>query len=246
MKSEIFQFFNKYIDAIDPCDGGGIEFNFPTFEQTPRDFLGYAKNDLDGTIDSHRLVNATGNLKRAMDCELDYLLSILGLSRFYREKRLGIDKKLGFFKKSGIFSANSLDRLNKFRNRLEHHYEIPKLEDVHVYYDLVTAFISLGDKFLYKIRSISDVSFYYKCSSNFEIAASTYIDLQISKIEVLLVGNGLPLSFSEQLTTSSSVDELNIFAYLLKVNQLMGDFYYTLISKEEFLSILENEIKQTN
>jgi hypothetical protein len=89
------------------------------------------------------LVNATANLKRAVDCQLDSLLCTLNLDEFYRAKRLGVDRKLGFLKRAGIFRSRSIEKLNALRNRLEHHYEKPKIEDVEVYFDLVAAFVSV-------------------------------------------------------------------------------------------------------
>ncbi|NMH64309.1 hypothetical protein [Shewanella salipaludis] len=243
MRSEILKFFSEKIDSIEGCDGGGLQFSLPPFDLKPKDFLSFSELDLNSENTQHSLVNATSNLKRAMDCELDTLMFVLGLDDFYRKKRLGIEKKLGFLRRSEIFKATSLDRLNKLRNRLEHHYEIPNLEDVEVYYDLVTAFISIGDSFLYKLRSVSVVSLSY-IDSNFKTAAGSSICLQSPKVELDLFneGNKKRSSFCIEPNKKATVESLNNFAYLLKVNLLMGDFYYGSISKDEFISSLESEI----
>jgi hypothetical protein len=243
MKVEILSFFKEHISDIEALDGGGTEFCYPNFDLKPKDFLGYAKDDLAADITIHSLINVTGNLKRAMDCQLDYLLSALNMDTFYREKRLGIDRKLGFFEKAGVFRASSLARLNKLRNRLEHHYETPKLDDVRVYYDLVAAFISIGDSFLYKIRSISEVSLYY-LNTNFETAVSTSIGLERPRIALNLVGAGSEYRYCIDLSDEFTVEKLYDFAYLLKVNMLVGDFYYTAISNNDFISALEYEACQ--
>uniref|UniRef100_UPI0022409ECA hypothetical protein n=1 Tax=Aeromonas salmonicida TaxID=645 RepID=UPI0022409ECA len=56
-----------------------------------------------------------------------------------------MDRKLGFMRIAGIFNARSLDKLNKYRNRLKHHYELPNVEDVDVYFDVVSAFVTIGE-----------------------------------------------------------------------------------------------------
>jgi hypothetical protein len=242
LKSEIFKYFQENIEYLEGCDGGGLSFSLPEFNLRPKNFLSFSELDLNGEHSLHSLVNATGNLKRAMDCELDTLMSVLGLDDLYRRKRLGVDKKLGFLERSGVFKASSLDRINKLRNRLEHHYETPSIEDVQVYFDLVAAFISIGDSFLYKLRSISEVSLshfdydYYGVKSSISLNP-TKINLVIYNIEKEIVNE-----FIVEIDSESTVDDLYNFSYLLKVNQLLGDFYYENISRQEFVDSLECEI----
>jgi len=242
LKSEIFQYFQENIEELEGCDGAGVLFSLPEFDLRPNNFLSFSELDLNGEHSLHRLVNATGNLKRAMDCELDTLMSVLGLDDFYRKKRLGVDKKLGFLERSGVFKASSLDRINKLRNRLEHHYESPSIEDVQVYFDLVAAFISIGDSFLHKLRSISEVSLSYFDSSYYAVKSSislnpTKVDLIIYNIEGEIVNE-----FIVEIDSNSTVDDLYDFSYLLKVNQLLGDFYYDSISRRQFVDSLGSEI----
>ena len=241
MRSQIIKFFEENIELIEGCDGGGLDILLPPFALKPKDFLLFAERDLAGKLDHHKLINATSNLKRAMDCELDTLMFVLGLDDYYRKKRLGVEKKLGFLRISGIFKANSLDRLNTLRNRLEHHYEIPTIEDVHVYYDLVTAFISIGDSFLHKLRSIGTVDLMY-VDSNFKNAAWSSMDFSIPKIELYLTSDKLNHHFSIDLKNDFTVDKLKNFSYLLKVNQLIGDFYYDSITNDDFINSLKIEI----
>ncbi|BEU04303.1 hypothetical protein OAG1_31030 [Agarivorans sp. OAG1] len=242
MKSEILKYFQENIEYLEGCDGGGLSFSLPKFDLRPKNFLTFSELDLNGEHSLHSLVNATGNLKRAMDCELDTLMSVLGLDDLYRKKRLGVDKKLGFLERSGVFKASSLDRINKLRNRLEHHYETPSIEDVQVYFDLVTAFISIGDSFLYKLRSISEVNFSYLDYNHYAVKSSislrpTKVDLVIYNIEKEIVNE-----FVVKIDSNSTVDDLYDFSYLLKVNQLLGDFYHKNMSRNEFVDFLGGEI----
>lgn len=241
MKSEILKFFQENIECLEGSDGGGLTFSLPEFDLRPKHFLSFSELDLNGEHSLHSLVNATGNLKRAMDCELDTLMSVLGLDDFYRKKRLGVDKKLGFLERSGVFKASSLDRINKLRNRLEHHYETPSIEDVQVYFDLVAAFISIGDSFLYKLRSISQVSLTYGDQLYYAVQSS--INLNPTKIEIIIynLDEEIVKDFVVEINPESTVDDLYDFSYLLKVNQLLGELYYENISRKEFIDSLTCE-----
>ena len=86
MKSIVLDFFKKNLDLIESCDGGGLDFSLPKFELRPTDFLRFAEEDLSEDLDMKKLINITSNLKRAMDCELDTLMCVLGLDE-YKIKR---------------------------------------------------------------------------------------------------------------------------------------------------------------
>ncbi len=170
----IYAFIKEHIDNFEVDGGSGTMPNLPRFDLTPRDYLEFAEIDLSSSNSTHSLVNTVSNLKRAIDCQLDFFLSVFNLDSLYRKKRLGVDKKLGFLSKSGIFNAKSMSKLNTIRNRMEHHYELPTLEDVEVYYDLVLAFISVVEnattlagyskQIYYKIDKSGgfDIEFYYE------------------------------------------------------------------------------------
>lgn len=50
---------------------------------------------------------------------------------------------MNFLKVAGIFDSRTLTRLSTICNRMEHNYEIPKANDIEVYYDLVAAFVAI-------------------------------------------------------------------------------------------------------
>lgn len=131
-------------------EGGGRRPRFPDFELFARDYLQVAELELETYLEksadevgSHHLINCVANLKRAMDCELDTFLYVFGLRDIFSERNLGFETRLKFLHRAGIFSARSLIRLNQIRNRMEHEYEIPKVEDLEAYFDLVSAFVYL-------------------------------------------------------------------------------------------------------
>lgn len=237
MEQEIIDFFNKYISELDVDSDGGGWPQTPSFELLPRDFLDFAEKDLDTSNSVHSLINATSNLKRAVDCQLDYLLCTLNLDTYYRSQRLGVDRKLGLLKRAGIFRSRSLTKLNMLRNRLEHHYESPKIEDVEVYYDLVAAFVSV-------VESVIPLA-----------------GLQASLTNALVCGGGVESSFSHseprlQLTlehspsgykqtfeadmskSENSKTDLENFAYLLRVHMLLRKLEESAITEKHFLKAL--------
>ena len=113
---------------------------FLEFELFARDYIKFAEIELDkGTPVS--LINCVGHLKRALECQIDTFFFTFNLHKLFKKRNLGIDKKLEFINKAGIFNSRSLNRLNLIRNNMEHKYEIPKIKELDVFYDLVLALI---------------------------------------------------------------------------------------------------------
>ncbi|WP_345969174.1 hypothetical protein WCX72_07275 [Sulfurimonas sp. HSL1-6] len=236
MRDKVLVFLKQHLADLE-CDStsGGYP-HLPMFQLTPRDFVSFAEKDLSGEkINAYKLVNATSNLKRAVDCQLDLLLNFLGLDDLYRQKRLGIDKKLGFFKVAGVFNARSLEKLNNFRNRLEHHYEIPGVHDVDAYFDVVSAFVTIGENLISNLMSTYEVILFhpqYRIISkiNFD---QPYIQLSMGKdfVEVNLEKSMKP-----------KVEDIQDFAFLLRAHILFIHLYNGAITPEAIISELEKEI----
>jgi len=127
-------------------DSGGLEaISLPHFKLYPRDYIGFAELELQ-TRDNRSLINCIAHLKRAVDCQLDSFLHVLGLAKIFKKRNLKFDKKLEFLEASGVFSGRTLSRLNAIRNRMEHDYEIPEIHDLEAYFDLVVAFVSVMER----------------------------------------------------------------------------------------------------
>lgn len=240
MEEEIISFFDKHIESLygDGGSGGGV--NLADFELLPRDFVEFAERDLRAGNSTHSLVNATSNLKRAIDCQIDYLFIALNLDKLYREKRLGIDKKLGFLKKSGIFRSRSIEKLNALRNRLEHHYEIPKIEDVEVYFDLVAAFVSVIE------ATIPALGFGASLSMAIEGGGLVSTDFSHTgpKIKICLQHDLSSYKKTFQVDLAAPTDvttNLELFAFLLRVHLLLRKLDESAIGSRHFLSSLKGE-----
>ena len=65
------------------ADSAGLVLS--PFELKPGEFLSYAEIDLEKRNTEHDLVNVLGNVKRAIECEVDSLLYIFGLSKISKK-----------------------------------------------------------------------------------------------------------------------------------------------------------------
>lgn len=108
----------------------------------PIDYLNFARRDLVEN-DDRALVNAIGNIKRAIDCQLDVLLEIYGLLRLSMKQKWGFPRKIEIIQKTGVISPNILKRINKTRVDLEHFHKKPEREKVLMAVDVAELFIEL-------------------------------------------------------------------------------------------------------
>ncbi|MGP3791724.1 hypothetical protein [Pseudomonas sp. B392_1p] len=136
-------FLKEHVYNLSVSGSSGHIVDLPEYEIHPREFLEFAEAELKDLSSNQSIVNCISNLKRAIDCQIDIFLFSLNLLSIYKKRKLGIDKKLGFIERCGMFSKYSLSRINTIRNRLEHDYQIPKIDDIYIYFDIVTAFISV-------------------------------------------------------------------------------------------------------
>lgn len=157
-----------------------------TFEISPRDFLAYAKEDLKKTSDIvHNSINVTTNAKRAIDCQIDWLITILGYDfrnfdkckviQDFIDKRSnsssqinGENRKIEFINLLGLSPKMLISKYRFIRNKLEHEYkEISEEEAVEIL-ELAEFFINASD---YKIRYDFPSAF---CINNIDKETSTY------------------------------------------------------------------------
>lgn len=139
-------FLQKYLPQLVRDSGGGPCPQIPEFDLYASDYLGFAEESLNRYLVDRRaaeLLNCLSHLKRAMDCQIDVFLHAYGLADVFNKRNLGVGKKLRFIQACGVYSSRTLERLNTFRNRMEHRFEIPEIADIEVYFDLVSAFVAL-------------------------------------------------------------------------------------------------------
>ncbi|WP_281947754.1 hypothetical protein [Vibrio parahaemolyticus] len=237
MKEKVVSYLKQNLADLERDTTSGGYPHLPKFQLTPRDFVAFAEKDLEAeSIGSYQLVNATSNLKRAVDCQLDMLLSFLGLDELYRQKRLGVDRKLGFFKAAGVFNARSLEKLNKFRNRLEHQYEIPDVQDVDAYFDVVSAFVTIGENLVSNLMSTYEVQLYGAPS----IGLNSKIDFEKPSIEICLGDDILEVNLDK--SAKPKVEDIQLFAFLLRAHIMLIHLFNGAVTPEALISDLEKEI----
>ncbi|MCQ6360483.1 MULTISPECIES: hypothetical protein [Bacillus cereus group] len=232
--------------------GSGSNLSFPNFDLFARDYLLFAeheilqlKNNLTN-IEHVHLINCVSHLRRAIDCQLDICLDVLKI-KVFKKKNLSLEAKLKFFEEAGVFSSFSLSRFNRIRNKMEHGYQLPKIEDIETYFDLVSAFISVLESMLSFISHLSEVNFILnKDNSNTNVYFSIWysfddipsISYQISESEKLPNMQDyadLNLYFEEMkkrlndededndsIEVTVTVKERDDFPYFLKVLLLLG------------------------
>jgi hypothetical protein len=133
-------------------EGGYTTIKLPKYDLYPRDYLEFAEHGITNG-DTKRLIECVSNLKRATDCQIDIFIYACGMEKYFKKRKLGIDKKLEFLRAIGVFDSRTLSRLNSIRNRMEHRYEIPKIKDIEVYFDLVIAFVSVVESSIIQLNS---------------------------------------------------------------------------------------------
>lgn len=163
LAQKLNKFLIDYFEMFYLDSSGGIDFSFPEFDFYAYDYLEFAEEELDKNTDAS-LINCISNLKRAMDCQLDTFLHVFNLHYAINKRNLKFETKLEFLKECGVFNSRSLVRLNTVRNKMEHEYKRPKIEDIEVYYDLVVSFISVLERTMLLLHAHGEMYFAFNAT----------------------------------------------------------------------------------
>lgn len=120
----------------------------PQFDLRPRDFLTFAEDELGKEATVSR-INCVNHLKRAIECQVDTYLYAWNMLDYARKKMpapRGLPGKLELLKSLGLLNTRSVTRLNQMRNKVEHEYAIPDIQDLDVFYELVETSIALLER----------------------------------------------------------------------------------------------------
>lgn len=210
----------------------------PNFEISYNDFMEFAKKELNEDSISEK-VNCISNLKRAADCAVDSFLYVYKLYDVFYQKKLGFHKKLGFIKSIGAVSSRSIEKLNRIRNKMEHSYEIPKVEEIELYYDLVESFIEvLEARMAYTLDY--DLQFgvgeekEYKYEGYFSIE---YIFDSKPKIKARWTSTG------KDMELVSTIENYVEYMYFFRCFLLLQKFSIGIISEKHLIESLEKDIE---
>ncbi len=221
-KSEILEkLLLNHLDVFESNGGGGVDCNLPDFELYAIDYLDFAEKRLNN-IDKYKddvdeLINCIAHLKRAVDCQLDTFFYSVGLYKTIRERNLKFERKLDFLSGIGVFSSRSLARLNTLRNKMEHHYEVPKIDDIELYFDLVSAFVSVVQGLIFSLGFYRDIEFTINIDEDDQGSFESNYDDE--KLEISMTWN-LKKS-DEKKTMIAKFDDLDEFIYFFKVHILL-------------------------
>lgn len=146
---------------------GGDAWLSHEFEIEPDEFLLFAEKDYsNGELQG--LVNSVTNAKRAIDCQVDKIISCLGYDPYvclpnnaqqyidiYQNKVGSIEatQKLKLLQALDIVPSSLVTSMREVRNKLEHYYKAPKKSDALHIIDLAKLFIRSSD---YVLRLFPD------------------------------------------------------------------------------------------
>jgi hypothetical protein len=129
----------------------GSEIKKSISEISPKDFLRFAKQDLKEGNEKG-FINSLTNSKRAIDCQVDNTLDILGIKSYDFNKEFkeyvnlfefedDIPIKLKIIHSINLAPSLIISKTRTLRNKLEHIYQKPKSTDVKEALDIADLFI---------------------------------------------------------------------------------------------------------
>ncbi|MBG9941013.1 hypothetical protein ABE237_21390 [Brevibacillus formosus] len=135
------------------------EFTYQ-FQVTPEDYLLFAKQSLQDRS-TNGLIDAMSNAKRAIECQIDSLISLLGydyksfdkrtaypktknfISNFFNEENTdGITDRIKLLQILNITPSFLISKIRSLRNKVEHEYIIPDPKDVKEAIEIAELFIN--------------------------------------------------------------------------------------------------------
>ncbi|MDP2364585.1 MAG: hypothetical protein Q8M94_12550 [Ignavibacteria bacterium] len=202
------------------------------FELKPRDFLLLAEQSIFFTPKKD-LINGVSNLKRAIDCSLDSFFNSLGILTKIKKKRVSVSDKMEFIGSLANFTPQSIKRLNKTRNQLEHDFKRPKLAEAEVYYDLVFALVLVIENlcFMHSEMNFDDGSSIF--TSQYNVHTGTILFSKIQPDENLEKN----LGYSFQIGLN---DGIPLFMLGLKCHRalsLLTDKIFTIEEAKKYLEL---------
>ncbi len=124
----------------------------------PNEYLQDAINDLKSGHERRNFNNAVRNAKSALHMKVDILCRSFCGNEYFRKNMKSFPKKMDFLEAIGIVRPRIIDKINKFRNEIEHEYRDASLEEAEDFIDIVLLFIE-ATKYI-NSRFPSDVEFY--------------------------------------------------------------------------------------
>lgn len=151
---DFVKFLCVHLADCEYSSGSGSVPTIPDFALTPYDCLDYASEALDNLTDANK-INCLGHLKRAAECGADTFLGALNISANPRVRNL--PNKMAVIASLGLIPSRSIIRLNTIRNKVEHEYAVPNIDDLSLYFDIVSGFVTAMEASVFMLASDPDM-----------------------------------------------------------------------------------------
>lgn len=233
-KSATYDDFKVFLrDNLDKCDhdsGGGILPDFPPYDLMPQDYLAYAGEALDAPTDANK-INCIAHLKRAAECQADTLLHLLSLSK--HNKTRNFPSKMNAIACLELMPSRSIAELNRIRNKMEHEYAVPQIDDLTLYFDLVAGFVSALEGAIFMLVSNAELEFWSPADDD------PRIRFRIQYIKDTPELNCTMSDGSTEAHYSATPDEWETFLKTLRILFLLIRHGYGMVSAEYVLNELD-------
>lgn len=208
------------IEFMEFAGGQGRSAPLPDFDFYSLDYLGHVERLLQSysngkEMDDFVKSDCITNLKRAIDCQCDIFLHALGIYNHIKDKSLSLEKKLDFLQSLGVFNTRSLNLLNSYRNKMEHKFKNPKIEDLNTYFDLTSAFIFVVQGLLILIDRLQTIDFEV-CHDNYTDSFSCEYNFDSKCISVEWYNKDISSVKSTKLVVS--ISDYKQYGYFLKIH----------------------------
>lgn len=142
-----------FTKAIFEYSSGGA-LNYNNFDITPKEFLRFAKEDLE-TGGTRGIINAITNSKRAIDCQIEEVLIKLSVNTCNQKhlnkliqslySDVNTHHNLKVIHSLNLAPTLLISKTRNIRNKLEHLYQCPLLEEAQEALDVAELFIKTVD-----------------------------------------------------------------------------------------------------
>jgi hypothetical protein len=176
------EFLKVHLSSCEWDSGGGANLNFPEFDLMPQDYLQYAEEALSTPSEANR-INCIGHLKRAIECECDTLMTVLNIEK--KAKSLNFPKKLEFIDHLQLMPSRSMKELNRIRNKVEHEYSIPDVDDLTIYFDLIAGFVAAVEGALYMLSTSAQSEWFSEVEGTGNVGFSCEYNFNNSLIQFI-------------------------------------------------------------
>jgi len=123
-------------------------------ELTPSEYLDFAQRDLITKKSSifHRAGNSISNSKKAIDCRAVDILNYWGINDYDENKKwLDFTEKAKILASLGISTPQLISRINTYRNKVEHSFQIAKLDDARDFIEIAELYLGYTSRYIPKL-----------------------------------------------------------------------------------------------